>query len=282
MKTHNEEVHKVCYCYENEENPLLKLLEIKCGEMNKIMLSANEIAFVLEGKICFTLCGNTDGKLCKGEFIFLPAGDQFYYRADTMSVILILRLTNNIHLCPHFSIKQLYHRLKEIEKPKSPYPLKINARLWHFAEGLIDTWKDGLKCKVYLRLEISKLLTMLPVYYSKDDLFRFFYPMLSPDTTFWEYVRMNHIKYRTVTELAASMNISPQQFTRKFNNVFGQAPYEWMQQQKARQIYGEICQSNKPLKEIAADYGFTDQSNFNRFCRTHFESTPGKMRKSSM
>ena len=103
--------------------------------------------------------------------------------------------------------------------------------------------------------------------------------MLSPDSTFSEFVRTNHIRYKTVHELATAMNITAQQFTRRFTTIFGQAPYEWMQQQKAQVIYGEILHGNKPLKEIAADYGFTDQANFNRFCRTFFETTPGRIRK---
>jgi len=279
MKIYNKEDHNICYCYENEENSLVQLIEIRQGEMERITLSTNEIIFIIEGNIFYASCDNVDKVLRKGEFIFLPAGNQFCYKADEMSTILVLKLTDNIHFCPHFNIKQLYYRIPEGEKPESPFPLEINDRLWHFAEGLIHTWKDGLKCKLYLRSEISKLLTMLPAYFSKDDLSRFFYPVLNPDTTFSEYVRMNHQKYRTVNEFAAAMNMTSQQFTRRFNNVFGQAPYEWMQQQKARMVYGEICQSNKPLKEIAANYGFTDQSNFNRFCKTFYETTPGKIRK---
>jgi AraC-like DNA-binding protein len=279
MKICNQEDHNVCYCYENEENSLVKLIEIRNGDMDRITLSTNEIVFIMEGKIYYASCNSADKELHMGQFVFLPAGNQFCYKAGAPSKLLILKLTDNIHLCPLISIKHLYHRKKENEKPESLFPLEVNARLQHFTEGIIDTWKDGLKCKLYLRSEISKLLAMLPIYYSKDDLFRFFYPILSPDTTFLEFVRTNHIKYRTVNEFATAMNMTSQQFTRRFNNAFGQAPYEWMQQQKARMIYGEICQSNKPLKEIATDYGFTDQSNFNRFCKTFYETTPGKIRK---
>ena len=279
MEIYNKEEHKSCYCFENEDNSLVKLLEIEHGESKSIRLRTNEIVFMMEGSILFALCGQADGTLNKGQFIFLPVGEQFCYRADTLSTVLILRLTDHFQMCPHFSLKQLYYRIKEQEKPENPFPLEINTRLHHFAQGLIETYQDGLKCKLYFRHEISKLLIMLPVYYPKEALYRFFYPMINPDTTFWEYVRTNHLKHRTVNEFADAMNMTAQQFTRRFNNVFGQSPYEWMQQQRARLVFGEICQSNKPLKEIAADFGFTDQSNFNRFCRTFFDTTPGKMRK---
>ena len=279
MNIHNMEEHSICYCYDNKENPLVKLVEIKSGELNKVTLSSNEIVFILEGKICCASCDKSNEEFNKGQLLFLPMGDHLCYRAAAMSEVLVLRLIDNMHLCNNFNVKQLYNNMSIEEKSDFPFPLEINARLWHFAQGLIDTWHDGLKCKIYLRAEISKLLIMLPVYYSKEELSRFFYPILSPDSTFSEYVRLNHIKHRTVNEFAAAINMTAQQFTRRFHTVFGQAPYEWMQEQRARLIYGEITQGNKPLKEIAVDFGFTDQANFNRFCRAFFETTPGKMRK---
>ena len=281
MEIQNKETHKNCYCYENEKNSLIKIMMFDRGEVYRISLSTNEIVFILEGKIYFS-GDSSDGAFDKGHLVFLPAGDHFCYKADASSTVLIIRLLDIMSFCPNFSIKQLFHRMKEEEKPEFFSPLEINDRLWHFAHGLVDSWQDGLKCKHYLRSEITKLLTMLPFYYSKEDLSRFFYPILSPDTTFSEFVRMNHLKYRTVNEFASAMKMTVQQFARRFHSIYRQAPYEWMQQQKARMIYSEISQGNKPLKEVAADFGFTDQSNFNRFCKTYYETTPGKIRKKKL
>lgn len=280
MKIHNREEHEACYCYDNGKNPLVKILKLNHGERSSINLSANEIVFIMEGRVVCAPCEHPEKEFCKGQLIFLPAGDQLYYRASDMSVVLILRLIDSIHLCSNLNIKNLHSRMKERKKPDSLFPLEINDRLRHFAQGLIDIWQDGLRCKFFLRAEIAKLLNMLPIYYSKDELSRFFYPILSPDTTFSEFVRMNYLKYPTVNELSAAMNMTTQQFTRRFRTVFGQAPYVWMQEQKAHLVFGEICRSNKPLKEIAANYGFNDQANFNRFCKTFFETTPGRIRKS--
>jgi AraC-like DNA-binding protein len=90
---------------------------------------------------------------------------------------------------------------------------------------------------------------------------------------------MNWLKHGNVTKLAEAMNMTAQQFTKRFNCVFGETPYRWMQQEKARLIYGEICQNSKPLKEIAWDYGFTAYTHFSRFCRTSFNMNPVEIRK---
>jgi len=279
MKIYDVEKHTSCYCYDRKEAPIVDLIEIDQDNVSEISLSTNEIIFVMAGKILITLRNNQTGELRKGDVVFLPAGDSLKYKALKNSEILILRLTDSVNLCYNFSIEQLYNEMKMKERPEGLYPLKANTRLMHFSKGLIDSWRDGFRCRSYLRTEISKLLTMLPIYYSKSELYHFYYPVLSPDAAFSEYVRTNHLKYRTINELAAAMNMTSQQFTRRFNAIYGQNPHDWIQREKARLIYGEICQTFKPLKEIAAEYGFTDQANFNRFCKAFFEMTPGEVRQ---
>jgi len=279
VKIYDIEKHTSCYCYDRKEAPIVDLVEIEQDIVSEIFLSTNEIIFVIAGKLSITLRNNQCGEVRKGDVLFLPAGESLQYKTLKSSEILILRLTDSINLCYNFSLEQLYNEMKRKEKPDGLFPLKANTRLLHFTKGLIDSWKDGFRCRSYLRTEISKLLTMLPIYYSKSELYCFYYPVLSPDATFSEYVRTNHLKYRTINELATSMNLSPQQFTRRFNAIYGQNPHDWIQRERARLIYGEICQSHKPLKEIASEYGFSDQANFNRFCKTFFEMTPGEIRQ---
>ena len=279
MKIYDVEKHTSCYCYDRKEAYIVDLMEIEHDKISEISLSANEIVFIMAGKLSVSLLNNQSRELRKGYIVFLPAGDILHYKAIKKSLLLFLRLSDSVNLCYNFSAEQLYNEMKGRENPEGLYPLKANIRLMHFANGLINSWSDGFRCRSYFKAEISKLLTMLPIYYSKKELYHFYYPVLSPDAAFTEYIRINHLKYRTITELATSMNMTPQQFARRFNAIYGQNPHVWIQREKARMVYGEICKSHKPLKEIAAEYGFTDQANFNRFCKTFFEMTPGEIRQ---
>ena len=279
MKIYNVEEHLNCICYDNGDKPFVEVRRIERNGKRKVMLSANEIVFIMKGRLECTLRNSPDKELQKGQFIFLSAGQQIQYNALTDSLLLILRLTASIHLCHMYSIEKLYSEMNGVEKPESLFALDINARLQRFAEGLTETWEDGLKCRYYFLAEITKALTMIRVYYSKEDLCRFFFPVLSPDTAFAEYVQLHHLQYRNVKELAKSMNMTPQQFSRRFTGIFKQPPYEWMLQERARLIYSEICVSDKPFKEIANDFGFSLQENFIRFCRTSFGAIPSVIRK---
>ena len=279
MKIYNIEEHFSCYCYDNSELPLVEVLNIERGEIREFVFSSNEIIFILKGKMDFNLYKNPGGEIQKGQFAFMPAGDQLNCKALADSKLLVLRLNNGTHLCHNYGIEQLYKEVKGVKKPKRLYTLEINKRLQHFVEGLVEMYEDGLKCRYFFMAELTRALTIIRSYYTKQALCSFFFPILSPNTAFSEYVRTNHFKYRTVTELATSMNMRPQQFSRRFNEIFKQPPYEWMQQERARLIYSEICISNRPFKDIATSFGFSIQANFIRFCRTFFGATPNEIRK---
>jgi AraC-like DNA-binding protein len=128
-----------------------------------------------------------------------------------------------------------------------------------------------------MQLEISRMLYLIHAYYPYEECIKFFSPVATQDVGFSEFVRLNHTKYRTVGEMAAAYNMSVQQFANHFRKVFGEAPREWLQREKAHTIYRDICRSDKSLKEIALEYDFL-QSNFIRYCRTKFGASPGSIR----
>lgn len=281
MKAYSKKEHFDCDCYEKGEHPALevqKLRSLQTREM--ILLPCNEIIFVVEGKALLKQANHTDEELRKGQFIFLPMTNNYYCKAILKSKLLIVRLKEGIRLCDHFSLEALYHITKEdVEKPQSLVVLDMNIRLRLFVEEMVKTLEDGLKCRVYFDVRIKTLFMMIRNYYNPQQLRLFFYPILSPDVIFSEQVRMNCRTCSTVNDLAKTMGMTAQHLTRRFNHVFGQSPYKWMQQERARLIYSELNAGDDKLKEIAKRYGFTTQGNFNRFCQSAFSMSPGDIRK---
>ena len=275
----NVEEHLSCYCYEGGERPLIEVRKVKRTETEEMLLSSNVIMLVMSGKIRINIINYKKVEINKGHFVFLPSDHSVFCKAIAKSKVLIFRLDESIRLCYSYSLDQLYNRVKNMEKPESLTVLDFNVRIWDFANALVNTWEDGLRCRIYLQDKINELLLLLRAYYPEEQLGRLFYDILSSDSVFSEFVRSSYLKYSTVNKLAEAMNMTSQQFTRRFNNVFGQAPYGWMQREKSRLIYGEICRSDKPIKEIAAQFGFTIPANFNRFCKAAFGMNPGEIRK---
>ena len=279
LNIYNVEEHLSCYCYDNDEKTLVEVRKIGQTESENISLFCNEIVFVLKGKLRFTMHGDLKADVSAGHLIFLPANNKIHYKVLARSTILIFRLKDDMRLCHTFNINRLNSNVNTLEKPTTLESLEINTYLKKLAKGLVDTWEDGLKCRFYFQAKITETLIMLRAFYSEEQLFRFFYYYFTPDIEFAEFVQANHLKCATVNDFANALNMTTQQFTRRFNSIFGEAPYGWMQREKAQLIYGEICRCNKSLKEIANEYGFNILSNFNRFCKAAFGMNPREIRK---
>lgn len=94
----------------------------------------------------------------------------------------------------------------------------------------------------------------------------------------WDYVIAQLEDYQNpprIKQLAESMNISPEQFIRKFKKYTGHTPKHYLQERrlwKARQM----LISGKMVKEAAFECGFQDQLYFSRLFKKHFGIAPSK------
>jgi len=275
----NIEEHLSCYCYSNDERPLIEVRKITQTETANHSFFFNEIVFVLKGKIHFSMHSNLSVDATKGCLIFLPANNVIHYKAFAGSLILILRLKDEIQLCHTFNLDRLSNNVKIIEKPETLELLKSNNSFKYFAKGLEVALEDGLKCQYYFQAKITEALIILRAYYSEIQLFRFFYYYFEPNVAFAEYIRANILKYSTIKEFANALNITAQQFSKRFNTVFGEAPLGWMLREKAQLIYDEICKAKEPFKDIANKYGFHIQSDFDDYCEKTFGMNAREIRK---
>ena len=78
----------------------------------------------------------------------------------------------------------------------------------------------------------------------------------------------------SLSELAAIVGLSRYQLPRRFERVYGMAPFEWQRQvrvERARALIG----TGRSLAEVAVDCGVADQSHRPRAFVSHFGFTPG-------
>ncbi|MDL2222783.1 AraC family transcriptional regulator [Bacteroidales bacterium OttesenSCG-928-M11] len=277
--------HSSCFNHDQSKKPMIEIVKIVKGKKGNLIISQNEIAFFLEGRFKYIF---RDFPLCeamKGQFIFLPAGGKFSYEALANSTIILFRLNNPIVLCPNFSIEKLYgiknHSPLDqyVPKTKRFSILDINSRLWHFLDGVNDCLSDGIRCRCYFEMKSKELLLLLRAYYPKEDLYDFFFLILSEDTAFSEYVRLRWQQFHSVNELASSMNLTHKQFISRFVSVFGTTPQKWILEGRAKIVMQEIQSSRKPFKQIAIENGFASDTHFTRFCKKELGSTPTEIRE---
>ena len=276
MELQNVKVHSRCFCYDSQ-NSVALLRELNSGETGSDNLYESEVLFLLKGSVHISLDERYERTLVKDEFVFMPAGVLFSYKAEEDSTMLSIRIESTE--TPECNIFQLNKIPQRIENPyEGIYALKLNDRMQTFISGFLDTLSDGLKCHHYIKMGASQMLYLLHAYYPLDEHIKFFSQVVSPDVRFSEFVRTNWHKYNTVDELAGALFMTSQRFSSRFRKIFGTTPRDWMIRQKARKIYQDICRSGISLKEIAIKYNFSSESNFFRFCKQIFGESPGRIR----
>jgi AraC-like DNA-binding protein len=247
----------------------------------------------MKGSIRMVFPNGSTYKLYEGKMIFVPTGSIFSWTTLEDTQLLVYRLLNPSHkLCDNFPVERLYfndsdHPDDEQIQLEGGIPedcfstLDIHPRLWQRLECTRDTIADGVRCKKYFEMEVEELFLMIRLYYCREDIYRFLHFIITGNMLFSEYVRLRWKNYHTVSELAWSMHLTPKYFTRKFKLYFGQLPHQWMANNRAQIIFGELTTTNKSLKQIATENGFRTFQHLAAFTKKMFGKTPTEIRSAN-
>jgi AraC-like DNA-binding protein len=274
--------HKTCVNYEDvntnsNKKPIIEITEFLKGKIKEKTLSESKIMLVMKGEFRISYERHIDKKVKEGKMLLLPSSSKYIARAEEDASVFIFRLRDKIDLCDRIGLEQLFHKFKEPEN--SFNLLDIKDEVSYFLKGLEACLSDGLRCRYYFELKMKEFFFLIRAYYTTEELARFFYPLLSNDTSFSEFVYNNYSKVKTVQELASLSNYSHSGFIKRFKKTFGVPAYQWIKQQKASRILHEINCTDKTLKEICDEHDFSSLSQFNDFCKSNFGYPPSYIRK---
>lgn len=280
MKLLYAEEHCSCFNYEGGEGRAIEVKYLKKGDTWNQTSKHHKIVFVLNGLLRYDLGDVTGQYLSKSKMLLYPSDVEFEIQALNDSEVIIIRLPVTEQLCDVYSFEKLLTEKiqyrDDIEDQSSI--LDINERMGLFLEMLRDYVAEGLRCTYFFQIKIKEMLFILRAYYAKEDLLHFFYPLLTSDMTFSEFILKHKHEVRTVKEFAELSNYSLSGFQKRFKKVFGISAHKWLNEHRSKSILHEINNSERTLKEISNKYGFSSQSYFNDFCKTNFGSTPGQLR----
>lgn len=279
MKLHYDEKHIEDFqC--GEQKPIMEIMKLSKGKKIEVCPELNQIIFVSSGTVTFFNEKVSHKNIETGESVLIPMNSPCVVSAPQGATVLMVKLDENSHfydyLPPDLSSKRKEKRYKKNENTGF---LKSHHRMIEFAATFENYAKDGITDTRFFDLKLQEFLLLIQRYYPKYQTINFFIPIYTTDFIFASEIYKNFEQVRTIQELAEKLNYSLSGLEKKFNKVFGVSPYQWLQEQKAKRTYHEVCYTPKTFTNIAKEYGFSSPAHFNEFCKHYFGSTPGKLRK---
>ena len=94
-----------------------------------------------------------------------------------------------------------------------------------------------------------------------------------------EYIRANLRSRLVVADLAEIANLSPRQLHRRFREVFGMNVQEFLGRTRIQAACDALLHTTQSIAQIAAEFGYCDQSAFTQQFRKHLGTTPHQFRR---
>ena len=267
-----------CFKYITSDDTVFTFIQRNAGGQLHFYSNHNRVLFMVEGKGNL-LCNNNLNKIESGSMILIPHKSDYSITVTEDSFMVIVNLHPRFNFCEHFSLQNLYHHRKQPQLSTDFYPLQNHVAITLFLQNIIMQISAGMKCKYFHEMKQQELFFYFRSYYSENELFNFFSPILNDDTNFAEVIYQNYESVKTLNDLANITHYSVSGFKKRFQKVFGMSPQLWIRKEKAKKIYKEIINTHKPFKEISIQYHFCSISHFNRFCKQMYGISPAKLRR---
>jgi AraC family transcriptional regulator len=96
-----------------------------------------------------------------------------------------------------------------------------------------------------------------------------------------DYVRMNLTADLSLQHIADELGLSRFHFARRFRAATGVTPHEWVLNHRMERAQVLLRRTRIPLRDVAAQCGFADQSHMSRTFRQRLSMTPGQYRSNA-
>lgn len=255
----------------------LNVWHLKENQKFEFIAVEHKILLVINGSMICSLSGYTDEGLAAGQMIFISMGTRcLMSSAQGVSVICLKPgLTLNLHNYSDYNKTAPDNELYG----NKPMTLKFTPIILAYVESLKWFIDLNFKDPLYIGIKARELFYLMTICYTQKERILFFQSLASRDKDFSDFIYQNYRNVESINELASLSCYSRSGFEKRFRKIFGIPASHWITLRRSADIYHEIRQSRKSIKEICFDYGFSSLSHFHKFCKSKFGLSPGYIRK---
>ncbi|NDW10859.1 AraC family transcriptional regulator [Dysgonomonas sp. 520] len=257
-----------------EKDKLIEFIHLENGQMWNPKTGDNKIIIVMDGEIYTSSSTGNETKVTAYNMIFFPFQDKVSVKATKASKIVLIRFSNHSEFC---GILSSFDHSQEHEEKITL--LSIKSVIVTYIQTLEEYANRGIDNHNLLDLKLKEFWYILKSFYPEKYLQGFFKMLAWDDLLFSEQVHTYLTEIRSVRQLAEKMNYSYSGFNKRFRRVFNISAYSWVRNHRAKQVYQDICETNKSLKEISTSHKFMTLSHFNEFCHKNLGKSPSEIRR---
>lgn len=256
----------------------ISYLYIKSGDRVQIKDKLYHILFIQHGKCVVKNSCMPDYDCSDNNMVLLTIRREFDIVAVDDCEIICFNFYKPYTICDNISLEETLDLMNTINYHF--HALQMREPVKFYIDTIRYYLDDGINCYHMFNAKLSEAFTLFRHYYSLNEICNFFYPIIyRGDLRFVSLVEMNFINVSSVPDLADVCGYKLSKFKQLFRNYFDQPPYQWMQARKAPIIKKRLINTSIPIKVIVAEFGFSDQSHFNSYCKRYLGNTPAEIRK---
>lgn len=258
---------------------IFKYFELPAGDtLEKDSYARNNyLIFNLEGTMKYVYNGLKPQLFSAGNIIFLASQTNCMLTSDTKVRLLVIEFDELYSLCDKFTFQALSPIQSLLQYDFET--LDIRYPLNEFLELQIEYLKDQMESEYLMEEKLKEVFIIFRAYYSKEELSMFFYPLIAKSVDFKNMVLANYRGNMRLEELAEACFYSKRVFQRRFKEIFGESPEQWILKEKSKQIRHYLSTSDISFKEIVEKLGFDSAVHLNKFCKTWFGMSPTELRQ---
>lgn len=238
--------------------------DLNTDEMfGNIMGNSNHILFLLDGKVQVTF-GKQVTSLNSRQCMFIPRNKIPEVKAVRPSKGVWLNFSNRIVLGRQDCLAGIASRSCKGRSGRSV--LDLNKMIITVLNNL-----SMIDSPCYHLLRQYDLFFLMVSSYPPEALACFFKPILKASDDFRAFVEHNYTYKNSLHDVASKANLSPICFMRRFKEVFGITPHQWLVKQKQQELVRMIASGQVNTKVWSDRLGFKNQAGLYQFCRTSFK-----------
>lgn len=187
-------------------------------------------------------------------------------------------------ICVHFSgdfIKQYFGESarKYLLKCFTKHVVHLSAEQLTAAEAIVDSFRPDSPFAFLALGQILEQITNALETAQKEASLPHYYRQESKASQILSYTKENYIFIRTVGELADHFKVSEGYIYRIFKETAGTTPKDYINNLRLDNCIHRMRYSDKPIKTLASQSGFTCYEYFIRLFKEKYGCTPGEYRR---